>query len=80
MKSKQFLYFKNKTWHPSSFWDQSHNLVWVFDYKLFKKVYHNKCTTTSPTILYAIHKDVYQAFYEKMQREKHKKTRKNKKE
>lgn len=68
MKSKQFLYFENNTWHPSSFWDQTHQLQWVFDYHLFKQIYFYK--KSIPDTHYAIHKDVYQAFREKLQREK----------
>lgn len=63
MKSSFFI-VDNKSWHPSSFYDNDTELKWVMDYKRFKKIYINKNVERNEkqNIKYAIHKDVYNAF------------------
>lgn len=72
--SSKFHIVDNKTWHPSSFYDEKTTLQWVMEYKLFKKVYLDKKRENG--IKYAIHRDVYNAFLYKFKNSNKKKTRK----
>ncbi len=74
MKSK-FYIVDNDTWHPSSFYDENTELIWVFTYKLFKKVYISGYLERNK---YGIHKDVYNAFLLKFKQNTTKRTRKRK--
>jgi hypothetical protein len=72
---KQFFIVKSNTWHPSGFYDAETKLIWVMEFKLFRKI-HNGKIKPSLHSKYAIHKDVYEAFMYKLKNMK--KTRKNK--
>ena len=74
MKSK-FVIVKSNTWHPSTFYDTTTALTWVMSYPLFKKIYSGKISQAGET-KFAIHKDVYDAFYLKYKGQNIKKTRK----
>jgi hypothetical protein len=70
---KQFFIVKSNTWLPSGFYDSETKLIWVMDFKLFRKI---KSGNIKPSLQhkYAIHKDVYDAFMYKLRNMK--KTRK----
>lgn len=70
---KHFFIVDSKSWHPSSFYDNSTQLTWVMEFKLFRKIYTGK-VKSKPGNKYAIHKDVYTAFMNKLKNMK--KTRK----
>lgn len=72
MKKDLFL-IKSTSWKPSSFYNQTTQLIWVLEYKLFKKIYTNQMEPKQG-YRYAIHKDVYNAFLCKFKHAK--KTRK----
>lgn len=74
------LVLRNKSWVPSTFYDGETELVWVFDFKLYKKIVENKVKDIDGK-RYAIRKDVKQSYDElyrlKYRRVNAKKTRKN---
>lgn len=72
--SSKFYIVDNKTWHPSTFYNERTTLQWIMEYKLFKKVYLDKKRENG--INYAIHRDVYNAFLYKFKNSNMKKTRK----
>lgn len=49
----------DNSWKPSTFYDGKKELIWINNYELFKEIYKNK---RENNYLYAIHKDVYDAF------------------
>jgi len=61
MKS-DFLIINNDSWNPSSYYNDTTTLNWVFTYKLFKKIYINREKPKDRNVKYAIHKDIYNCF------------------
>lgn len=76
--NKSFLLFDNNRWHPSTFYDQKTELVWVMEYTLFIDIYQNKIVTKDG-IKYAIHQDVYDAFLFKFNHSTNRKKRETRK-
>ena len=75
MKSN-FYIVKWNSGQPSTFYDENTQLIWVMKYTLFKNIYLGRIKTNRG-IKYAIHKDVYDAFYFKYRNSLLRKTRKN---
>lgn len=78
MRPKSNFYIvSSNTWQPSTFYDSETKLVWVMSYALFKNIYLGKIANKDG-VKYAIHKDVYNAFYFKYKNSQLNKTRKYK--